>query len=85
MTALVLIATASVAFGALSGRWSALALPPLLVALFYAGLVYGWWGNGVGDAWQFAAVVVAAIITAATAVAIAVARLRDGRPSRGPA
>lgn len=81
MTVLALIALASIVMGAWSGRWVALVVPAFLVAVYYGGLVAGWWGHGVGDAWQVAAVVVGAVITSGTAVAVAVAR-SAGRRTR---
>ena len=74
MTVLAVIALASIVIGAWSGRWAALVVPSSLVAVYYGGLVAGWWGNGVGDAWQVAAFFVGAVITLGTAVAVAVAR-----------
>jgi hypothetical protein len=40
------------AVGLFSGqRWS-LVLPFIIVPTIYVGMDSGWWGNGVGDAWQ---------------------------------
>ncbi len=74
MTVLALIALASIAMGVWSGRWVALVVPACLLAVYYGGLIAGSWGNGVGDAWQVAALFVGAVITSGTAVAVAVAR-----------
>jgi hypothetical protein len=56
-------------------RWWALTLPLLAIPLFYAGLVYGWWGNGVGDGWQLAAVMVTVVGLLGAAVGVALGRL----------
>jgi hypothetical protein len=59
--------------GLLSRRWSALALPLLGWPLFYLGLQQGWWGNGIGDMWQYAAagVLLAGVLSTALAVGLA--------------
>jgi hypothetical protein len=60
----ILVASGVIAFGV--GRWWTLFVPITAVGLFYAGLNAGWWGNGVGDGWQFAmALVVGAGLLAA--------------------
>ncbi len=56
-------------------RWPAVLVPAFLVPLYYVGLKSGWWGNGVGDGWGTAAVVVTAAALVATAGVVAVARL----------
>lgn len=64
---------------ALWARWSTLALPAVVVPLFYLGLRYGWWGDGVGDGWQLVAL---AVTLAGVAVAAATVFLtRRVRPS----
>ena len=63
-------------------RWWALIVPLVAVPLYYAGLRYGWWGDGVGDGWPRVAVLVTAIAVAGTAVVIGLLRLvaRRGAP-----
>jgi hypothetical protein len=36
-------------------------VPLAAVPLFYAGLTNGWWGDGVGDGWHYAEVMVTAV------------------------
>jgi hypothetical protein len=50
--ALTLLASGVV--GVAIGRWWAVIIPVVGLALFYVGLNAGWWGYGVGDAWQIA-------------------------------
>ena len=47
----VILTIVSLAFGALIGRFPAALLPIPLLALYYLGLLIGWWGNGVGELW----------------------------------
>ena len=56
----------SIVSGLLIGRWVALVVPAVLLPLFYLGPRYGWWGDGVGDGWQY----VGAVITVVTMAAI---------------
>ena len=53
-------------------RWWAAVFPLVAVPLFYAGLRNRWWGDGVGDGWQYAAaaVTVAGILGALVGVVI---------------
>lgn len=60
--------------GALSRRWSAVALPVVGWPLFSAGLHQHWWGNGVGDGWQYPAVALTAFGVVTTSLAVAAAR-----------
>lgn len=64
----------SLAVGVILHRWSALAVPVVLIPLFYAGLRFGWWGNGVGDGWWFAGALITLATTMATAITVATAR-----------
>lgn len=70
--------------GALVRGWRALALPLVGWPLFYLGLREGWWGNGLGDSWQYpaAALTTAGVVT--TALAVAAARTVRRHPSREP-
>ncbi|HEV8685766.1 MAG TPA: hypothetical protein VGQ84_00685 [Gaiellaceae bacterium] len=65
--------------GALSRRWVGLLLPLLAWPLLYLGLARGWWGNGLGDGWQFAAAALLAAGVITTGLAVAIAR-RMSRP-----
>jgi hypothetical protein len=55
-------------------RWWAVALPLAVIPLFHAGLRKGWWGDGVGDGWQYAAVMVTVVGLLASALGVAVGR-----------
>ena len=57
---------------ALIRRWWALMVPLAAVPLFYAGL--SWWGDGVGDGWQYAAVMVTAVGLFGSALGVVVGR-----------
>lgn len=65
----------SVVGGLLLRRWEAVLVPVLLVPLYYVGLKSDWWGDGVGDGWQFAATAVTLGTMFVTAIAVVVARL----------
>jgi hypothetical protein len=65
--------------GLLAGRWIALALPLVGWPLYFLGLTKGWWGYGVGDGWQYGAVLLTAIGVLTTAVAVALARFVQAR------
>jgi hypothetical protein len=67
--------------GAVTRRWQAVLLPTVWWPLFYAGLNKGWWGDGTGDGWQWAAVAIGAFSFFTTAAAVALAR--GGWPPAG--
>jgi hypothetical protein len=55
---------------------------PKQVERCYGGLKQGWWGHGVGDGWQYVAVVITTFGVVTTALAIAFARrITHGRPA----
>jgi hypothetical protein len=56
-------------------RWWALIVPLATVPLYYAGLRYGWWGDGVGDGWPWVVGLITALAAAGTALAIGASRL----------
>jgi hypothetical protein len=70
------------AAGVVARSWWALLLPALGWPLFYLGLNRGWWGNGTGDGWQYAAVLVTAFGVVSTASSVAVARAMRRTPLR---
>jgi hypothetical protein len=55
-------------------QWWTVALPLAVVPLFYAGLRNGWWGDGVGDGWQYAAVMVMVVALLGSLLGVAVGR-----------
>jgi hypothetical protein len=61
------------------GKPWTLVLPLATLPTFYLGLLGGWWGHGVGDGWEYAFALSAAIALAATLVAVA---LRLALPRR---
>jgi hypothetical protein len=59
------------------GRWWALVVPLLGISLVYLGLDRGWFGTGLGDGWEYAAVLalmVAVVVTCGGVVAGRLAR-----------
>jgi hypothetical protein len=70
------------AAGVLARSWGALLLPALGWPLFYLGLNRGWWGNGTGDGWQYAAVLITAFGVVSTAISVAAARAMRRTPLR---
>jgi hypothetical protein len=65
----IFIGSAVIAF--VVGRWWTLLVPLAAVGAFYAGLNAGWWGNGVGDAWQVAMALMMGAGLVAAAVGLA--------------
>jgi hypothetical protein len=60
-------------------RWWALILPRVAVPLYYAGLRYGWWGDGVGDGgWVQLAGLLTLAAMAGCAAVIALVRTAGG-------
>jgi hypothetical protein len=51
-------------------RWWALIVPLVTAPLYYAGLRYGWWGDGVGDGWPWVVGLITALAVAGAAVVI---------------
>jgi len=64
----------SLIVGGVLKRWIALAVPAVLIPLYYIGLRLGWWGFGVGDGWWMVGAVITLGATAGVGVTIAVAR-----------
>jgi hypothetical protein len=62
--------------GLATRSWLTLLLPAIGWTLFYLGLNQGWWGNGTGDGWQYAALLVMALGVLSTALAVAATRAR---------
>ena len=73
MGRLVLAAVAAV-IGFVLRRWIALAAAAGAWALFVLGLGLGWWGHGLGDAWQLSLVAGAASAAGGAAVGVALGR-----------
>jgi hypothetical protein len=59
--------------GLLARRWTTIIFPLIAWPVFYAGLGHGWWGNGIGDGWQYAAVLLTLVGVASTAAAVGIA------------
>jgi hypothetical protein len=72
MIPLIVVAAAFVAAGFAVPRWSAVVVAAALVPFYFAGLLAGWWGSGVGDGWQFALAggTAASMVGAVTGVAV---------------
>jgi hypothetical protein len=62
-------------------RWTALLLPLFGWPLFYLGLQQGWWGNGLGDMWQYVAAGVLLVGVVSTAIVVGLARRVKPRAS----
>jgi hypothetical protein len=75
----VVLLIAFPAVGAVTRSRRALALPIVGWPLLYLGLDRGWWGNGLGDAWEMPATALLLFGTVTTALAVALARLRHRR------
>ena len=72
MAVLLVAMAVSLLVAAATGRWAAVAVPAILVPLYYVGLKSDWWGAGVGDAWEVAAILVTTgtMVVAAAVVAV---------------
>jgi hypothetical protein len=69
--AVPLLLTLVVVVAAFIRRWWAVVLPLGAIPLFYAGLRAGWWGDGVGDGWQYAALIVTSVGLLGSALGVA--------------
>jgi hypothetical protein len=82
--AVIVLLIAFPLIGLLVRRWTTVIPPVIAWPVFYAGLDRGWWGNGVGDGWQYAAVLLTVVGVASTAAAVGIAggawSLRAHRP-----
>jgi hypothetical protein len=65
--------------GAGTRRWLAVALPLVGWPVFSLGLDNGWWLDGTGDGWQYAAAGATLLGLASTALAVGIAR-----PAKAP-
>jgi hypothetical protein len=73
----MLLAMAIVVFAAigfLAGRVVALAVPLFIWGCFFTGLAAGWWGSGLGDAWEYALALTCGACVAACAAGVATRR-----------
>ena len=67
------------------GRWWAVLFPVIGFAAYYLGLNAGWWGAGLGDAWQFVmAILIAAGSVGAVVGVVARVRLMPRAEPRAP-
>jgi hypothetical protein len=80
MTALVFVAVAAAAIGALVDRWAVVVPAAAAWPVFMLGLERGWWGNGVGDGWE-ASLVAGALLGGVGAALGVVARRSLRRPA----
>jgi len=81
----MLLAMAIVVFAAIGflvGREVALAVPLVIWSCFFTGLAIGWWGSGLGDAWEYAFALTLGATVAACAVGVATRRALAARPRR---
>jgi hypothetical protein len=94
MLAGLIIALVATTIGFLVGRWAIVLLVAAAWPLYFIGLRQDWWGNGVGDGWQFvlaaetAIAAVGAVLGVFARQRLSAARpllaLRSRRPSRDP-
>jgi hypothetical protein len=70
----VLVVAALAVLGFVSGRSWMLLAPFFAVPAFYLGLDREWWGNGLGDGWQYAMFAVLTVAVVATAAGVTVRR-----------
>jgi hypothetical protein len=58
--------------GAVSGRWWTIGLPLVAWPIWFLGLSQDWWGYGLGDGWQYGAVLLTAVSVASVAAALVI-------------
>lgn len=80
-TWLTVVATACAALGLAVGRWPVVLAPLIGWPVFYLGLAAGWWLYGVGDGWQYVALLTTVVGTVGAAVGVAIRRVL---PSQAP-
>lgn len=68
--AIVVTCTLCFLAGSLARSWWAFLLPLVVLPLLYVGLGQGWWGSGLGAAWQLAAALVIGAGLAATGLGV---------------
>jgi hypothetical protein len=61
--------------GAFIHQWWAVILPLIAIPVFYAGVRYGWWGEGVGDGWEYGAAIVTVVGVLGSLVGLVVGRV----------
>jgi hypothetical protein len=66
MSFLILLGVAFGLLGFLDGRWSVLVPAAVAVPLYVLGRAEDWWGHGVGDGWEIAAVAMTLVATTAS-------------------
>ncbi len=81
MIGFLVLAAASAAFGFLVGRWIAVGAAVGAWIVFFGGLAAGWWGDGLGDAWQISFAVGSVTAGAGAAAGVAIGRAARSRGS----
>lgn len=81
MAALIVLIAVGAVLGLLVGRFWAVAMTAAGVVAYYVGLHSGWWGNGTGDAWEYAMAIVLVAASAIVAAAVFAGRARRRRTS----
>jgi hypothetical protein len=78
MATLIVLIAACAALGYVVGRPWVIIVAVVAIIAFYVGLDSGWWGDGTGDGWQFAMLLVIAGAAAVTATTVILGRIRRG-------
>ena len=70
--AFVLVLVGSLLLAMAARRWWPVVVPLIACPLLYLGLAEGWWGFGLGDGWQYAAVAITlfGVVSAAAGVVL---------------
>jgi len=84
MIPLIVVAAVFVAAGFAVPRWPVFVVAAVLVPFYFAGLVAGWWGSGVGDGWQFALAIGTAASMVGAVAGVATRRLVNDRAPEKP-
>ena len=78
MRTLIVLIAACAALGYVVGRAWVVAVAVVAIIAFYVGLDRGWWGNGTGDGWQLAMLLVITVAAAVTGAAVVLGRILRG-------
>jgi hypothetical protein len=87
MLLVVVSFVASLVAGAVTRRWLAVVVAVALWPLYYAGLLLGIWGSGLGDGWEYAAALLTVACAAGGVAGVGTgtnARWALGRTLAGP-
>ena len=78
MTTLIFVVGIGAVLSFATARTWPIGLTAAAILSYYLGLDSGWWGNGTGDAWQWAMLLVLVFAVGVTSLAVTLGRSRRG-------